>query len=335
MLTTLRSIVQEVAAIPSFRDALDSLALRVKSAMDVDCCSVYLIEPGQNDYLLMATEGLSKTAIGNIRIADNADVTLKSGFVGNIQLNGNSVTESIYNDKVTTDNLFTEDGWLRTGDCGLLDDNQLIITGRQKDIIIVNGQNYYPHDIEEIVAKLDYLDLNKVVIAGATPKNSHTEEIIAFILYRKEIEDFISVSEEVRSQIAEQIGLELDKVIPVSRIPKTTSGKVQRAKLLQSYFDGEFESVISELQSVTLKISSEVNIEKDELLTDLLKICSEFIKEREVGADDNLFEIGVTSLTLVEIVLAIDEKYPQILDISDLFDYPTLREVSIFMKEKL
>jgi acyl carrier protein len=174
-----------------------------------------------------------------------------------------------------------------------------------------------------------------VVIAGATPKNSHTEEIIAFILYRKEIEDFISVSEEVRSQIAEQIGLELDKVIPVSRIPKTTSGKVQRAKLLQSYFDGEFESVLSELQSVTLKISSEVNIEKDELLTDLLKICSEFIKEREVGADDNLFEIGVTSLTLVEIVLAIDEKYPQILDISDLFDYPTLREVSIFMKEKL
>ena len=55
----------------------------------------------------------------NIRIADNADVTLKSGFVGNIQLNGNSVTENIYNDKVTTDNLFTEDGWLRTGDCGL------------------------------------------------------------------------------------------------------------------------------------------------------------------------------------------------------------------------
>ena len=271
----------------------------------------------------------------NIRIADNADITLKQGFVGNIQLHGNSVTECIYNDKVTTDNLFTDDGWLRTGDCGLLVDDQLIITGRQKDIIIVNGQNYYPHDIEEIVAKIDYLDLNKVVIAGATPKNSHTEQILAFILYRKEIEDFISVSEEVRNLIAEQIGLELDKVIPVSRIPKTTSGKVQRAKLLQSYFDGEFESVLNELQSVALQIPSEVKIEKDELLTDLLKICNEFIKERKVGADDNLFEIGVTSLTLVEVVLAIDEKYPQILDISDLFDYPTLREVSIFMKEKL
>lgn len=68
MLTTLRSIVQEVAAIPSFGEALDCLALRVKDAMDVDCCSVYLLEQEHQDYVLMATEGLSKSAVGVIRI---------------------------------------------------------------------------------------------------------------------------------------------------------------------------------------------------------------------------------------------------------------------------
>ena len=85
-------------------------------------------------------------------------------------------------------------------------------------------------------------------------------------------------------------------VIPVQRIPKTTSGKVQRGKLLEAYIDGELS------------------------------------KDRRIGPDDNLFEVGVSSLTLTEIVLAIDEKYPGKLDISDLFDYPTLRAIAAFLE---
>ena len=71
---------------------------------------------------------------------------------------------------------------------------------------------------------------------------------------------------------------------------------------------------------------------KNCLKNSLSVICAEFAKERSIGADDNLFEVGVSSLTLTEIVLAIDERYPGKLDISDLFDYPTLREVADFMR---
>ena len=102
-----------------------------------------------------------------IRIADDEDQAMETGIVGNIQLRGGSVTERVYGDAAATTELFTDDGWLRTGDCGVFVDEQLLITGRQKDIIIVNGQNYYPHDIEEIIARLDGLDLNKVVTAQA------------------------------------------------------------------------------------------------------------------------------------------------------------------------
>ena len=56
-------------------------------------------------------------------------------------------------------------------------------------------------------------------------------------------------------------------------------------------------------------------------------------QDRKIGPDDNLFEVGVSSLTLTEIVLAIDEKYPGKLDISDLFDYPTIRQIAGFIKE--
>ena len=266
-----------------------------------------------------------------IRITDDNDKALDAKLIGNIQLRGGSVTERIYGDAAATTELFTADGWLRTGDCGVFVDGQLVITGRQKDIIIVNGQNYYPHDIEEIVARLDGLDLNKVVVAGATPKGGQTEELIAFILYRQGIDGFLPMVEQVRDLIGEQTGLEVDQVIPVARIPKTTSGKVQRAKLLQSYFDGEFDEVLAELRPGDAPAAA---TDEDPLVAELEIICREFSKDRHIGPDENLFEVGVSSLTLTEIVLAIDEKHPGKLDISDLFDYPTLREVAAFIREK-
>jgi len=263
-----------------------------------------------------------------IRITDNNDQSLSPGHIGHIQLHGDSVTERVYGDPDATNAMFTQDGWLRTGDCGVFVDGELVITGRQKDIIIVNGQNYYPHDIEEIVARIDGLDLNKVVIAGATPRGGQTEELVAFILYRQRLENFGPLIDSVRDAVGEQTGLAIDTVVPVARIPKTTSGKVQRGKLVQAYCDGEFDSVLSELQPVAEK---EKASDADPLVVELEQICREVAKDRKIGADDNLFEVGVSSLTLTEIVLAIDEKYPGRLDISDLFDYPTLREIAAFL----
>ena len=288
------------------------------------------VSPDDDDAVSFVRVGNSIRDV-SIRIADDDDATLGEGVVGNIQLHGGSVTERIYGNESATTELFTGDGWLRTGDCGVFVDEQLVITGRQKDIIIVNGQNYYPHDIEEIVARLDGLDLNKVVVAGATPKGGQTEELISFILYRQATEDFLPMVAQVRDLIGEQTGLEVDKVIPVARIPKTTSGKVQRAKLLQAYFDGDFDEVLDKLHPSD---SGESDTDEDPLVAELELICREFAKERTIGPDDNLFEVGVSSLTLTEIVLGIDEKHPGKLDISDLFDYPTLREIAAFIKEK-
>jgi len=266
-----------------------------------------------------------------IRIADDEDGPLDGGVIGNIQLRGGSVTERIYGDANATAELFTADGWLRTGDCGVFVDGQLVITGRQKDIIIVNGQNYYPHDIEEIVAHIDGLDLNKVVVAGATPKGGQTEELIAFILFRQDVDTFRPLVAQVRNAIGEQTGLEVDHVVPVPRIPKTTSGKVQRAKLLQEYLDGEFDAVVAELAPAADAVAP---TDDDPLVAELEEICRKVAKDRVIGPDDNLFEAGVSSLTLTEIVLAIDEQYPGKLDISDLFDYPTLREIAAFIRRK-
>ena len=265
-----------------------------------------------------------------IRLTDDDDQVVGAGVVGNIQLQGGSVTDRVYGDAEATAALFTADGWLRTGDCGAFVDGELIITGRTKDIIIVNGQNYYPHDIEEIAAHVGDLDLGKVVVAGTRTRGSQTEELLVFVLYRQDLEAFAAIASDVQRAIGEHTGLEVDHVIPISRVPKTTSGKVQHAKLLEAYLDGEFDAVLKELAPAVISVTTDA----DPLVAELELICREFVKELQIGPDDNLFEVGVNSLTLTEIVLAIDERYPGKMDISDLFDYPTLRAIADFLRRE-
>jgi acyl-CoA synthetase (AMP-forming)/AMP-acid ligase II/acyl carrier protein len=286
------------------------------------------LQPGDADAVSFVKVGVPIRDV-DLRITDDEDEPLDDGLVGNIQLQGGSITCGLYNDPDTEKSLFTDDGWLKTGDVGVVVDGELAITGRSKDIVIVNGQNYYPHDIEEAIAKLEQFDLGKVAVSGVSANGA--EKLVVFLLYRKDLEGFAKIADEVRAIVGETIGIEVDHVVPVARIPKTTSGKIQRAHLAADFADGEFAEVLAELHGLAAETVSDVAGE-DALIRDLVAICHEFSKERLVGPDDNLFEAGISSLALTEIMLAVDEKYPGKVDISDLFDYPTIRELADFMR---
>lgn len=266
-----------------------------------------------------------------VRISGDDDAVLPNGRIGHVQIRGANVTRGIYGDREDAAGLYTKDGWLRTGDCGVLVDGELVITGRKKDIVIINGQNYYPHDIEEVVSAVDGLDLGKVVVCGAQARDSQVEQLLVFLLYRKDAAAFAALADRVRTRIGTQTGLEVDYVIPVARIPKTTSGKVQRAILAQAFVDGEYDDFIRQQEkNVQQDIGAD---EADPIVRELESICAEFSKDKVIKPDDNLFEVGISSLTLTEIMLAVDEKYPGRVDINDLFDYPTLRDLAGFLRE--
>src|SRR4029079_9585460 len=89
-----------------------------------------------------------------VRIVDRAGQLLTEGVIGRVEVRGQVVTPGYLNNPDANQEAFSADGWFYTGDLGFLLDGRLTITGREKEIIIINGANYYCYEIEDIVNEL-------------------------------------------------------------------------------------------------------------------------------------------------------------------------------------
>ncbi|MGK9267387.1 AMP-binding protein [Bacillus inaquosorum] len=178
------------------------------------------------------------TAVNNclLRICDDFNNVLKDGYIGFIQIKGDNVTSGYYNNESATNDILTPDGWLNTGDIGFIREGRLVVTGRSKDIIIKNGQNYYAHDIERIAENVKEVELGNIVACGIYNEVKGEEDLVLFFRCKKSF-DMTLVDQEIKKEISQQLGLEVHQIIPVRKILKTTSGKVQRGKMKEYYKD--------------------------------------------------------------------------------------------------
>jgi acyl-CoA synthetase (AMP-forming)/AMP-acid ligase II/acyl carrier protein len=270
-----------------------------------------------------------------VRIAGDDDAPLPDGRVGNIYIRGQNVTQGYFENPEANAASLRPDGWLRTGDLGVVHQGELYITGRAKEIIFVNGQNYYPHDLESIAQRAQGLELGKVVAAGAKPRGAQTEQLVVFVLHRGEMKDFLPTATQVGRLINENTGLEVAEVIPVKRIPKTTSGKIQRHLLEESYVEGEFDAELAELRALREAPRGPASSSRTALEGQLKTICDAALEGKRVDLHDNLFEIGASSLKLIEIHENIDREYPGLVDLTELFDFPTIAELAQHLETKL
>ena len=267
-----------------------------------------------------------------VRISDHDGNALPDGTIGHIHISGKNVTEEIIGDDGT---IFYAGGWLDTGDLGLITNNQLFITGRYKEILFVNGQNYYPHDIEESLYEIDGLELGKVVVVGVSAKQSNLEEIIVFILHKGDLESFKSVSAEAKTNINQLFGIEVNHVIPIKKVPKTTSGKIQRSLLADEYIDGKFAPTLQLLDSIKEFVETpHEELQDDELIRSVYQVCKEALPDKTFSINDSLLELGASSLALVEIHAGLDELFPGIIDITDLVEHPTISDLAKYLHSK-
>ena len=282
------------------------------------------------DAVELVSEGKS-IPYSKVRIAGHDDQPLAEGRIGHVHISGENVTQGYYEDPQANAESFTADKWLKTGDLGVVVDGDLYITGRFKEIIFVNGQNYYPHDLEAVSG----LELGKVVATGARRQGEQTEQLVVFVLHRGSVEEFLPIATQVSRLINEQVGLEVAEVIPVTRIPKTTSGKIQRHLLEEGYVNGEFDAELQQLAALRDAQRGSQSSSQNQIEDNLRQIVEAALPGKRVDAQDNLFEIGASSLKLIEIHEQIDRQYPGLVDLTELFDFPTIAELSQHLESKL
>jgi fatty-acyl-CoA synthase len=170
---------------------------------------------------------------------------LADGVVGEIRISGPSIMRGYWEDAERTSEV-RAGSYLRTGDLGFMWGGELYICGRIKEIVIVNGRNYYPQDMEWEAGRVPGVRKGNVVAFGARDPSGVERDrervVLAFEVQEPErLAQAASLSTQVRKAVQEGMGLTLDDVValPHGALPKTSSGKLQRAKTRELYETGE------------------------------------------------------------------------------------------------
>ena len=161
--------------------------------------------------------------------------------IGKVWCRGPSVMHSYFRDPAATDECLV-DGWLDTGDMGYMADGYLFIVGRAKDMIIINGKNHWPQDIEWAVEQLP--GFNHGDIAAFSIEMDNGEEAPAVLVHCRvsDPEERRRLHETIRDKVRSITGMNcVVELVPPRTLPRTSSGKLSRAKAKKLYLSGEIE----------------------------------------------------------------------------------------------
>jgi acyl-CoA synthetase (AMP-forming)/AMP-acid ligase II len=190
-------------------------------------------------------DGLASVAIGRclprceVQVRDDTGRVLADRRVGEVWLRTDSLFTGYHRNPSLTARALV-DGWLNTGDRGYLVDGDLYFIARDKDVIVIGGEKYAPHDIETLINRVDGVREGCAVAFGVLNEERGTEDIAAVV--ETKIEDAAQLAdlrERVRAAVTSATGLALRHVILVGPggIEKTTSGKLARRATRDRYTD--------------------------------------------------------------------------------------------------
>jgi len=272
--------------------------------------------------------------------------------VGEIWVKGPSVAQGYWRNPEATKETFEATCWdhegnklgpyLRTGDLGFLQDGELCITGRLKDLVIIRGRNHYPQDIERTSENSHkMLKKNSVAAFSITVDN---EEQLVVVQEIKKTHDLnrVAVTAAICEAILNQHEIQPYAVVLVTSIAKTTSGKIQRRRCKQHYLEGE----LAEIDSDTSHCVDEPCLDEPCLdepcvnekgtlesfmaihLVSLLKIS---IEEFDVNRSFNHY--GLDSMALVEFANTLEVELKRAIPPTLFYDYPSVSALASFLEK--
>jgi len=173
----------------------------------------------------------------DIEIRDDSGQPLPDGRLGVIHVKGPSVMSHYFDNTEETENTL-QNGWLNTGDIGFLVDGRIHITGRQKDLIIVNGRNIWPQDIEHLAEQQPEIRTGDALAFSAPGFDGETTVVLVMQCRERNEENRVDIVARVEADIKEDIGVNcFIKLVPPHTLPRTSSGKLSRSAARRDYME--------------------------------------------------------------------------------------------------
>lgn len=273
--------------------------------------------------------------------------------VGEIWVSGPTVAKGYWNKQEETERTFqayTAEGkgpFLRTGDLGFLYDNELFVTGRLKDLIIIRGANFYPSDIEFTIQKA-HPDLREN--SGAAFPITHNNEEVLVVVQELERTAMRNTNHDeiittIRKAIAEEHEIEVFAVILIKTgsIPLTSSGKIQRRQSRYEYLNGELQ-VVAEWEKKETEVISprEKEVPTEEGLKQWLIqwiVRNQQFRLEDIDPEVNILNYGIDSLAAVTLEAEISDRFGFDWHVSSFMLNPTInglaKEGMILYREEM
>ncbi|CAL3966083.1 unnamed protein product [Diplocarpon coronariae] len=267
------------------------------------------------------------------------DLSSHHGEIGELQVSGAALFPRYYNNVEETGLAKTSDGWFKTGDNGTLDVNgRLCLTGRAKDLLIINGINLHPQNIESALNAGNTFGLTPsyTVVFGHRPTGSHTEVIVVVYLPAFEATDPAARSKtavSISRATVTYCGVRPFKILPLpsNLLQKSTLGKISRAKTRAAFESGLYDDLILADESL-MRSYHEQQFCAPKTGTEkvLAELCQgQFGGSAQVGVNSNLFELGASSVDLLTLKMHLQQRLGiETIPITCFFSHPILRDLA-------
>ena len=260
--------------------------------------------------------------------------------IGEIWVQGASVAKGYWNKSEQTKKDFHAvtacgDGpYLRTGDLGFIDkDGELFVTGRLKDLIIINGRNYYPQDIEEIVQKSS-IKIRPGRSTAFSIVGSFSEKLCIVAEFKGDAKDAATVFNTINQSVSYNYGIKPEVIVLVTpkSLPVTTSGKIKRIAIKSMYLENRL-TIIASFQGEQKTRNKQLS---NELMPSLIRMFTEQLQISEETIDINapFGQYGMSSIDAADLTVKL-KKITGILHQPVIFyEYPSIRALAEFISNE-
>jgi len=201
----------------------------------------------------------------DISVRDPAGIELPDGEKGELYMRGSSMMQGYYGNAAPPQN--AEGGgseWFRTGDIGYYKDGELYVAGRAKDLVILRGRNYFPHEFEECVTGIPEVEMHRAAAFGLYREDFGTEGLVLVIeLHLRR--NLAELRSRLQRMLRERFGFGAQDIlfVPYGAIPRTTSHKVQRSRCRELYLQGKLLAADREVPGDSENLSASMSAPLD------------------------------------------------------------------------